>query len=411
MFKFLKEKLKNAVSKFSKHLKHEIKEEPAKKETVYEAIKKKLKPAAPIKKRAEKPAKKPQIRKPEAKAKEIQPKPEVRQPIQEIKKVQPEPEIKPETEAAKQAIEKPEKPEKGFFGRIAEKITKTTISEEKFNDMFWDLELALLENNVAVEVIEKIKQDLSSRIVNVPINRRGIDELIRDSLIESINGLFDVEKIDMIAMAKQKRPFIIAFVGVNGAGKTTTMAKVAKLFEKNNMKCVFAAADTFRSAAIEQLQEHADKLRIKCIRHEYGSDSAAVAFDAIKHAQATNRDVVLIDTAGRTHVNTNLMDELKKVIRVSKPDLTIFVGDALTGNDAVEQAREFNGAVGIDGIILAKSDVDEKGGAAVSVSFVTKKPILYIGTGQKYEDLREFTPKLIYENLRFSGDEEEKEEE
>jgi fused signal recognition particle receptor len=157
-----------------------------------------------------------------------------------------------------------------------------------------------------------------------------------------------------------------------------------------------AAADTFRAAAIDQLQLHADKLGIKLIRHDYGSDPAAVAFDAIKHAEASKKDVVLIDTAGRLHSNTNLMDEMKKIMRVAKPDLKLFVGESITGNDCTEQAKQFDQAVGIDGIILAKADVDEKGGAAISVSYVTKKPIFYLGVGQEYPDLQQFDKdKLI----------------
>ncbi|MBW2995268.1 signal recognition particle-docking protein FtsY [Candidatus Woesearchaeota archaeon] len=436
MFKFLKEKLKQAAAKFSKQVKETVEtpeeekpkkkkaakpkavkkiEKPVKKEgTVFEAIKEKFEKPKEAKKPEIKKAIKPKIKKP--KVEEIKPKPEIKKEEPKPKVIEEKPEIKPEVkeepkfEEVKIEPEKEEKP-RGILGKLKEKITKTTISEDRFNDMFWDLELALLENNVAVEVIEKIKQDLAGKLVNVPVQRRGLDDLIQSSLMESINDLFDVEKIDVIEKAKQKKPFVIAFVGVNGVGKTTTIAKMAKLFEKHKMKCVMAAADTFRTAAIEQLEEHANKLGVKCIKHEYGSDSAAVAFDAIKHAQATNKDIVLIDTAGRTHVNKNLMDELKKVIRVSKPDLIVFVGDALTGNDAVEQAKEFNDAVGIDGIILAKSDVDEKGGAAVSVSYVTKKPILYLGMGQKYEDLKEFTPNLIFENLKFESAEVGKEEE
>jgi len=159
------------------------------------------------------------------------------------------------------------------------------------------------------------------------------------------------------------------------------------LFKKNGLKCVIAASDTFRAAAIQQLQEHADKLGVKMIKHDYGADPAAVAFDAIKYAEANRADVVLIDTAGRLHSNVNLMDEMKKVVRVAKPDLKIFIGESITGNDCVEQAKKFNEAIGIDGIILAKADLDDRGGAAISVSFVTKKPILYIGTGQGYDDL------------------------
>jgi fused signal recognition particle receptor len=186
---------------------------------------------------------------------------------------------------------------------------------------------------------------------------------------------------------------------VNGSGKTTTIAKMVKLFQDNNMKCVIAASDTFRAAAIQQLEEHANRLKVKLIKHDYGADPAAVAYDAIEHAKAKDLDVVFIDTAGRLHSNTNLMDEMKKIIRVAKPDMKIFIGESITGNDCVEQAKQFNEAVGIDAIILSKADVDEKGGAAISVSYVTGKPIIYIGTGQEYNDLEKFDKKLVLGTL------------
>jgi len=192
---------------------------------------------------------------------------------------------------------------------------------------------------------------------------------------------------------------VICFVGVNGSGKTTSIAKVAKFLQNNGLSVVLAAADTFRAAAIDQLQLHADKLGVKLIRQDYGSDPAAVAFDAIKHAEANRKDVVLIDTAGRLHSNINLMDEMKKIMRVAKPDLKLFVGESITGNDCVEQAKHFNVAVGIDGIILAKADVDEKGGAAISVSYVTQKPILFLGVGQEYEDLQEFDKEKLLASI------------
>jgi len=265
--------------------------------------------------------------------------------------------------------------------------------------MFWDLEVILLENNVAVEVIDKIKEDLKKNLVDKPLPRTKIvNEIIR-SLKQTISGLFEVEKIDLVTKAKEKKPLVICFVGINGSGKTTTIAKMAKLFQNKGLSCVIAASDTFRAAAIDQLQQHADKLKVKLIKHDYGSDAAAVAFDAVKHAQAKNIDVVLIDTAGRMHSNINLMDEMEKIIRVAKPDLKIFVGESITGNDCTEQAKKFNEAIGIDGIVLSKADVDEKGGAAISVSYVTGKPILFIGTGQNYEDLKEFKPNIVIESL------------
>jgi len=197
----------------------------------------------------------------------------------------------------------------------------------------------------------------------------------------------------------QSKPYTLCFVGINGSGKTTTIAKVAKLLLNNNLSVVLAAADTFRAAAIDQLQIHADNLGVKLIKHDYGSDPAAVAYDAIAHAKSKNIDVVLIDTAGRMHSNINLTDEMKKIIRVANPDLKVFVGESITGNDCVEQAKTFNEAIEIDAIILSKADVDEKGGAAVSVSYVTGKPIIYIGIGQEYEDLKKFNSDEILNNL------------
>jgi fused signal recognition particle receptor len=174
---------------------------------------------------------------------------------------------------------------------------------------------------------------------------------------------------------------------------------MARLLMDNNLSVILAAADTFRAAAIDQLQYHGDKLGIKVIKQDYGSDPAAVAYDAVKHAKSKGTDVVLIDTAGRIHSNINLTDEMKKIVRVSQPDLKIFVGESITGNDCVEQAKKFNEAIGIDAIILSKADIDEKGGAAISVSYVTKKPILYIGTGQEYTDIKVFDPALVMDNL------------
>jgi fused signal recognition particle receptor len=311
--------------------------------------------------------------------------------------------IKPEIrkELDEQIEEEPEK-EKGFFKRIKETFTTVKLSDEKFEKLFWELEVVLLENNVAVEVIDKIKSDLRVELTTGKVSRKRIEELVEDSLRESIRGLFiNYKSFNLVneIRIKKKKPYIIVFIGVNGSGKTTNMAKLAHLLMKNNLSVVFAASDTFRAAAIQQLQEHADKLGVKMIRHDYESDPAAVAFDAIEHAKAKGIDVVLIDTAGRLHVNDNLMNELKKLVRVNKPDLKIFVGESITGNDCVEQAKIFDEIVGIDAIILAKADVDEKGGAAVSVSYVTKKPIIYLGTGQKYEDLEEFKPEIIIKSI------------
>lgn len=303
---------------------------------------------------------------------------------------------------SKKAEEAPKKEEtkekKGIVRKITETVTTQKISGEKFNKLFEDIELVLLENNTALEVVEKIKEDLKKDIVNIPIKRGNIEKKIKNSLKNSIKDLF-TEKIDLIKEIKKNKPYIICFIGINGSGKTTTIAKIANLLKKNNLKLVLAASDTFRAAAIDQLQVHADKLKVKLIKHNYGSDPAAVAFDAIKYAQAKNLDVVLIDTAGRMHTNINLINEMKKIIKVAKPNLTIFVGESIAGNDCIVQAEKFNDEIGIDAIILAKSDVDEKGGTAISVSYVTKKPIIYLGTGQSYNDIETFDSEKLIKTL------------
>jgi fused signal recognition particle receptor len=439
MFKFLKEKLKGAVSRFSKEVKEEaeVVEEVAEKPKKEVKEKKKEKAEKPKeKKKEEKPKKvekkeeKPEEVKEEEKIEEIKEKVEEelekaeeieKEAEEEIKKVEEEEkeieEIKEEEKVEevpekkpffrklfkkKEVEEKPKEEKKPvFFKKIKETITKKALTEQKFNDLFWDLEVILLENNVAVEVIEKIKEDLKNELVNTKVFRGKIFDVIEETLKKSISELFETEKVDLLGNVQQKKPYVIAFVGVNGSGKTTTIAKMAKLFQNNNMKCVLAAADTFRAAAIQQLEEHANNLGVKIIKYDYGADPAAVAFEAVKYAQSKGLDVVLIDTAGRQHSNINLMEEMEKIMRIAKPDMKIFIGESITGNDCVEQAKSFNEAVGIDAIILSKADVDEKGGAAISISYVTKKPIIYLGTGQSYEDLQEFDKAVILRSLGF----------
>ncbi|MDO8628520.1 MAG: signal recognition particle-docking protein FtsY [Nanoarchaeota archaeon] len=277
------------------------------------------------------------------------------------------------------------------------------MSKEKFEELFFDLEFALLENNVAYEVVNKIKNDLQEQLVDKPLPRGDIEKKIEETLKKSLEEILDFETPDLIKLIKNKKdkPYIIVFVGVNGAGKTTTIARLAHHLKKNGITCLLAAGDTFRAASIEQLEEHGKKLGIRVVKHTYGSDAAAVAHDAISSAKASNTDVVLIDTAGRQHSNENLMREMEKIIRGAKPDMKIFIGEAIVGNDAVQQSQEFNNSIGLDGIILTKSDIDEKGGAMISVSYITKKPILYLGVGQNYEDLEPFDKEKIMKNLGF----------
>lgn len=290
---------------------------------------------------------------------------------------------------------------KRMFEIVKEKVTTKKLSSNQFESLFEEMEITLLEGNVALEVIEKIKLDLKQKLVEKPITILKTGNAIKESLRNSIYQLMKSVNTDIVELVKSKKekPYVIAFFGINGTGKTTTIAKFAMMLKTQKISSVIAASDTFRAASIEQIQKHADAIKIKIVRHNYGSDPAAVAFDAISYAKNKFLDVVLIDTAGRMHSNKNLMDELKKIVKVSKPDLKIFVGEAIAGNDSIEQANKFNEAVGIDAIVLTKADVDEKGGTAISISYVTKKPIIYLGTGQEYKDIERFNPDLIIERL------------
>ncbi len=318
---------------------------------------------------------------------------EVEEKVEEVKeKILPEATKEPEKE------EEPEEEKKGFFARVKQTLTTKTISADKFEELFWDLEVVLLENNVSVAVIEKIKEDLKEELVDKPLPR-DVPAKIEETLRKTLTEILTYNKIDLLST--EKKPYVIAFFGINGAGKTTSVAKIAHHFKKNGKSVVLAACDTFRAAAIHQLEEHATKLDVKIIKHDYGSDAAAVAYDAIKYAEKNEIDVVLIDTAGRLHSNTNLMAELEKVIRVANPDLKLFVGESITGNDCIEQAEKFNELVEMDGAILTKADVDEKGGAPLSISYVIKKPILFLGVGQEYDDLEEFDVPTILGRLGF----------
>ncbi len=283
-------------------------------------------------------------------------------------------------------------------------ITKKTISEDDIDDILEDLELSLIEGDVAFDVADKIVESMKEDLVGRKIKRRGDMELFTtNALKKAITEIIDNGSYDLLAdieASKQKgEPYKIMFVGINGTGKTTTIAKLARYLEKNGYSSVFGASDTFRAGAIEQLEHHANNLNMKIIKHERNSDPAAVAYDAVEHARATHKDVVLIDTSGRMQTNVNLMDEMKKIKRVSQPDIVIYVGDALMGNDATEQATKFNEVIDIDGIILTKADADAKGGAALSIGHVIHKPILFIGTGQSYDDLMEFKPEWMINQI------------
>ncbi|MEM3112935.1 MAG: signal recognition particle-docking protein FtsY [Candidatus Pacearchaeota archaeon] len=363
MFKFFREKIKNFLGKSEKKPIEE-----SKKDKENKIIKEKKKE----KKREEKKEK-------------------IEHIIEEIKEVG--------LEESKEDDDLTEKKD-GFFSKLKKKISTITLSKEHFEEIFEELEMILLESNVSVEVVDKIKKNMEKRLVDIEVKKEEIESVVKDTLIETIREIL-IEPFDLIEKIKSKKdePFVILFFGINGAGKTTTIAKIVYLLQKYKISSVMAAADTFRAASIEQLEKHGERLGVKVIKHDYGSDPAAVGFDAIKYAKSHGIKAVLIDTAGRMHTKNNLIKEMEKIIRITKPDLKIFVAEAITGNDATEQAKIFNKALGVDASILSKADVDERGGTSISIGYITGKPIIYFGVGQNYEDLQKFNKDEILVNL------------
>ena len=286
-----------------------------------------------------------------------------------------------------------------FFSKLIKKIKSSELTQKAFDEIFQELEITLLENNTALQVVDKIKSSLSTDLVGKDIKRDKIESTVIASLKNSILSVL-IEPPNLIQQIKSKTGlFVILFFGINGSGKTTSVAKLAYLLKQQNISVVLAAGDTFRAAAIDQLEAHANKIKVPIIKSNYGADPASVAFDAIKYANQHKIKCVLIDTAGRMYTKSNLMKEMEKIVRISKPDLKIFVGESITGNDVISQSQTFNDTIGIDGSILTKSDIDEKGGAILSVSYVTKKPIYYLGVGQSYSDLKPFTKSEVLKNL------------
>src|SRR3989344_4407462 len=345
MFKFLKEKLKNWTEKLSKSAISE--EKSAKKESVKKEKKTRKKITA-----------------------------------------------SPETE---------EEQEKNFFQKIGEKISKIRISDKEFEIYSEELKMLLLENNVAFPVAEKIIEKLREKIVNHEFLKKEVEGQIKETFKDIIEDIlvepFNISEKIKGKNEREKLPYVILFCGINGSGKTTTIAKIAEYLKGKFFSCAIAAGDTFRAASIEQLKKHGEKLNVKIISHDYGSDPASVGFDAINYAKKNSVEVVLIDTAGRMHTAKNLLREMEKITRVCKPDLKIFIGESITGNDAVEQVKNFDEAIGIDAIILTKADIDEKGGTALSLGFTTGKPILFLGTGQEYDKIEVFNKKKFVARL------------
>ena len=293
----------------------------------------------------------------------------------------------------------------GIFSFVREK----TIQEKHVEDILFELEMELLQGDVAMEVATDVVESVKDNLVGKKIKRSNdITEYTYFALKDAVYDIINIPGKSMTEMLEEKKAqgetLVVMIVGINGTGKTTTIGKLANYYLKKGYTPVIAASDTFRAGAIEQVTHHADNVGVKIIKHQKGSDPAAVAFDAVEHARAQGKDLVLIDTAGRMQTNTNLMDEMKKIKRVSNPDLVIFVGDAITGNDATEQARKFNEAIDIDGVILTKADADSKGGASLSIGYVIKKPIMFLGVGQGYDDIMEYDSEWMLNQL-FSDDE------
>ena len=299
---------------------------------------------------------------------------------------------------------------RNFSETIEQKITakgkaalerETILDDKDLKKPLEELETALLESDVALSVVEElisgVREELEGKRKKWGLDTGGfVKEALRDALLK----VFSVKKLDFEEFVNNKqKPVNIVFVGVNGTGKTTSIAKVAKKLLGDEHSVVLASADTYRAGATEQIEKHASNLGIKVIKHQYGADPTAVVYDAMKYAKANRKDVVLADTAGRMHTSINLMEQLRKICRVTKPDLVIFVDEAVAGNDAVERAKKFDEVVGIDASILTKVDIDAKGGTAISIAHSTSKPILFFGTGQGYDDLEKFNEEWLVDRL------------
>lgn len=283
------------------------------------------------------------------------------------------------------------------ISNLVDKIKYRSLSEEELDRILNDTLLDLVSADVAYEVAEHLVTSVKRSLVGLKVERGSrVDQIVVDTLRKKLLELLNRGQFDLVSLAKSKclkgDPYVIVFFGVNGVGKTTTIAKIAYLFKRSGFTPILAAADTFRAGAQEQLEVHASRLSVPLIKGRYGADPASVAHDAIEYAKSRGFCVVLVDTAGRMHVDSDLMNEMKKIVRVAKPDLRVLVVDALTGSDAVEQARRFNEEIGIDAIIVAKVDADVKGGSIISVVAATGKPVIYLGVGQSYEDLEVFNP-------------------
>ncbi len=294
---------------------------------------------------------------------------------------------------------------KAQFSNFYDRIVKSELKGKDLDNVLDQFQLSLIENDVAVSAADFVTNQMREKLQDVQFARftdprARVKVILQDVLLSLLQK---AGQLDIFALIDKKKslgePAVLVFIGINGTGKTTSIAKLAHVLQKKGRTVILAASDTYRSGSIEQLEEHARRIGVRVIKHQYGADPAAVAFDAVNYAKAHRINAVLIDTAGRMQNNKNLLEEMRKIVRVTSPDLTLLVVDALTGNDAVEQGKVFSEAVKIDGIILAKLDADVKGGSAISLSYIMGKPVAMVGTGQKYDDLEPFQAEAIVKNL------------
>jgi fused signal recognition particle receptor len=295
---------------------------------------------------------------------------------------------------------------KKAFSRAAKGISQKELTEKVLDDVLLDLQIALLESDVAQEVVDDLSMELKKELLGLKLEReQEANQIVQSKLRAAVAQIFArtnrfdlIEKINVKKEAKAG-PFVIVFLGINGTGKTTTVAKIANLLRKAGFSVVVAAGDTHRAGAIEQLEQHTNRLSLKIVKQRYGADPSSVGRDAYDHAKKNHIDIVLMDTAGRMQTSKNLMDEMGKIVRVVKPDVKLFIGDALAGNDTINQAREFFDYTNFDGAILTKVDADAKGGSAISIAHITSRPIIYIGVGQGYDDIIPFDSNKFIESL------------
>lgn len=406
MFELLKKKLSGFTEKFKKKVEPaEEREETLIQEPAYEPEKK---PALKEPKPLEKPA-----------AVQKKQKAVLKKPVEigTLEEVEVEETVEPEDaqeeeiveEETREIIEIPEdtprelKAKVSTFGRLKKALlTEITIHESDVRDLLWELELSLLEADVEQTTAEEISRELKQRLVGKKIKRgQNIDSVLKGEIKSVLATIMETEGINLEKeiKAKKEKPYKILFLGPNGAGKTTTMAKLTHRLQEKGFKVLWSASDTFRAASIEQLEKHASNLKVRVVKHSYGADPAAVAFDAIKAAQSRDIDVVMIDSAGRQETDRNLMQELQKIVRVAQPDLKLYVGEAFTGQALLHQAQEYDKVAGVDAFVLTKIDCDAKGGTTISLLYKLKKPILFVGVGQEYPDLQKFNPEFVLKQV------------